>query len=104
MSQSPNRVQLRCVRSVAEHVRGARQCLNPLTGSNCGVSAERANLNDARYIGLNPLTGSNCGVSGNPGWGRIPRPAGLNPLTGSNCGVSVPTCSPPSGRHSVSIP
>ena len=42
LSQSPNRVQLRCVVlewATPRYVRDT--CLNPLTGSNCGVSVAK---------------------------------------------------------------
>ena len=39
-SQSPNRVQLRCVEGQLQRWPLLSPRLNPLTGSNCGVSCE----------------------------------------------------------------
>ena len=63
VSQSPNRVQLRCVFSAFAEGIADLKCLNPLTGSNCGVSLSCALRVDGTVYCLNPLTGSNCGVS-----------------------------------------
>ena len=118
-----------CLRKAESERVASALCLNPLTGSNCGVSEEKKAVEDglakvsqspnrvqlrcvpmiqrvANNQGwcLNPLTGSNCGVSR-----RFPAPLGaypacLNPLTGSNCGVSEDAPSRPESEKTVSIP
>ena len=48
-SQSPNRVQLRCVDGSWETNGDFVFCLNPLTGSNCGVSGSSSGTGPLSY-------------------------------------------------------